>query len=169
MYLCLMISLNVWNDLEINFDDLQFEETTQNGVTDTLMKESVLAVFSFVEWYHWETYPFLFQFYLCNMASMVYNSWTKIGMPELIAVINVQAALCLLGHVSTHHNREHWYNLMGSPWRHHEQLFYPFLPVYMVVRIAFLSGFCESWLTEDLIKKWFLVRISNPVPNRKNR
>ena len=91
-----MISLNVWNDLEINFDDLQFEETTQNRVTDTLMKESVLAVFSFVEWYHWETYPFLFQFYLCNMASMVYNSWTKIGMPELLAEINLQAAFCLL-------------------------------------------------------------------------
>ena len=96
-----MISLNGWNNLQaIIFKcNPEFEETTQNRVTDTLMKESVLAVFSFVEWYHWETYPFLFQFYLCNMASMVYNSWTKIGMPELIAVINLQAALCLLFYV----------------------------------------------------------------------
>ena len=56
---------------------------------DTLMKEIVLAVFSFVERYRLETCSFPFQFYPCNMASMVYNSWTKIKKPKLYSLYHM--------------------------------------------------------------------------------
>ena len=40
----------------------------------------------------------------------------------------------------------------------HSELFYPFLPVYRMVRILFLSGFLGSWLAEVRMKKRFRPR-----------
>ena len=108
------------------------------------MKEIVLAVFSFVEWYRWETCSFPFQFYPCNMASMVYNSWTKIKKPKLYSLYHMDHIIwsfmdyekchitwailyapilyrfCLQANNDTtdaHHNRKHWYNLIRNHYK----------------------------------------------------